>query len=61
MLEKSVRRKSMSDFWIANTSTSWIPSLSSPIKSGLNSSSGARNLEGPICGGKSQLKRLGWD
>lgn len=36
-----------------------MPSLSSPIKSGLNSSSGARNREGPICRVKGQLKRLG--
>lgn len=47
----------MSDFWMANTRTSWIPSLSSPIKSGLKSSSGARNREGPICRVKGQLNR----
>ena len=59
MLEKSVRRKSMSDFWMANTSTSWMPSLSSPIRSGLNRSSGARNREGPICRVESKFR--GWD
>nr|XP_054534130.1 nephrocystin-1 isoform X9 [Pan troglodytes] len=48
MLEKSVNCRSMSDFWMANTRTLWMPSLSSLIKSGLKSSSGARNWEGPI-------------
>lgn len=57
MLEKSVRLRSMSDFWMANTSTSWMPSLSSPIRSGLNRSSGARNREGPICRVEGQLQR----
>lgn len=59
MLEKSVRRRSMSDFWMANTSTSWMPSLSSPIRSGLNSSSGARNREGPICRVGGQASQAG--
>lgn len=59
MFEKSVRRRSMSDFWMANTSTSWMPSLSSPIRSGLNSSSGARNREGPICRVGGQTQRWG--
>lgn len=49
MLENNVRLKSISDFWIANTSTSCSPSHSSPIRSGRNSSSGARNRAGPIC------------
>lgn len=57
MLEKRVRLRSMSDFWMANTSTSWMPSLSSPIRSGLNRSSGARNREGPICRVEGKLQR----
>ena len=47
MLAKSVRLRSMSDFCMANASTSCIPSHSSPIRSGRNSNSGARNLAGP--------------
>lgn len=49
MLEKSVRRRSMSDLWMAKASTSWSPSLSSPTRSGWNSSSGARKRAGPTC------------
>ena len=49
MFEKSVRRKSMSDFWMAKARTSCIPSHSSPIRSGRNSSSGARNRACPTC------------
>lgn len=47
-LEKSIRRRSMSDFRIEYASTSCIPSNSSPIKSGRNRTSGARNFAGPI-------------
>ena len=47
MLEYRVRRRSRSDFWTANARTSWIPSYSSPMTSGRNSSSGARYREWP--------------
>ena len=47
-LEKSIRRRSMSDFRIEYASTSCIPSNSSPIKSGRKRTSGARNFAGPI-------------
>lgn len=47
-LEKSIRRRSMSDFRIEYARTSCIPSNSSPIKSGRNRTSGARNFAGPI-------------
>lgn len=50
MLANSVRRRSMSDLWMAKASTSWSPSLSSPIRSGWNSSSGARKRAGPTLG-----------
>ena len=55
MLENSVRRRSMSDLWMAKTSTSWSPSLSSPIRSGWNSSSGARNRAGPTFGTQDEV------
>lgn len=44
----SILRKSISDFCIAYVSTSCIPSHSSPMRSGRNRTSGARNLAGPI-------------
>lgn len=40
--------RSKSDFCIEYKSTSWSPSHSSPIKSGLNKTSGARKRAGPI-------------
>jgi hypothetical protein len=43
ILRHSLRR-SMSDFCMEKTSTSCRPSYSSPIRSGRNSTSGARNL-----------------
>lgn len=54
MLEKSVRLRPTSDFWMAKTSTSWSPSHSSPIRSGRNKSSGARKRAEPICKERSQ-------
>jgi hypothetical protein len=44
----NIFRKSMSDFCIANVSTSWIPSHSSPSRCGRKRTSGARNLAAPI-------------
>ena len=49
IFENSVRLRSISDFLIAYVSTSWIPSHSSPIRSGRNRSSGARNRAKPTC------------
>lgn len=49
ILENSVRRRSMSDLWMAKARTSWSPSLSSPTRSGWKSSSGARKRAGPTC------------
>jgi len=60
MFEKRVRRRSMSDFWMAKASTSWIPSLSSPIRSGLKRSSGALNRAGPICERKTAVSNTKW-
>lgn len=46
-LNKTLRR-SKSDFCMEYSNTSCNPSHSSPTRSGLNSTSGARNLAGPI-------------
>ncbi len=48
----------MSDFLIAKVSTSWIPSYSSPIKSGLNNSSGALKRAGPIYESKEHVQNI---
>lgn len=48
MFLNNTLRRSKSDFCIENINTSCNPSHSSPIKYGLNNTSGARYLAGPI-------------
>lgn len=49
MLEKSVRRRFMLDFWMVNISILWMFLFFLSIRFGLNSSLGVRNREGLIC------------